>query len=122
MSDINIEKTVFDKDAFNKVVNTQFSQLAPANEVGNQQTATAPSFTLDDFLALFNSLYPLIPEDILRQLLSKIAGTLDVKIDTTDIQALLEEITSLRQQLVDIQSTVNNAQQLATQDLNINTV
>ena len=122
MSSIKIEKTVFDKDAFNKVVNTQFSQLAPANEVGNQQTATAPSFTLEDFLALFNSLYPLIPEDILRQMLSKIAGTLDVRIDTTDIQALLEEITSLRQQLVDIQSTVNNAQQLATQDLNINTV
>ena len=117
MSDINIEKTVFDKDAFNKVVNTQFSQLAPANEVGNQQTATAPSFTLDDFLALFNSLYPLIPEDILRQLLSKIAGTLDVKIDTTDIQALLEEITSLRQQLVDIQSTVNSVKQYSTQNL-----
>jgi len=122
MSSIKIEKTVFDKDAFNKVVNTQFTQLAPANEVGTQQTATSPSFTLEDFLALFNSLYPLIPEDILRQMLSKIAGTLDVRIDTTDIQALLEEITSLRQQLVDIQSTVNNAQQLATQDLNINTV
>ena len=122
MSNINIEKIVFDKDAFNKVVNTQFSQLAPANEVGNQQTATAPSFTLEDFLALFNSLYPLIPADILRQMLQKIAGTLDVRIDTTDIQALLEEITSLRQQLVDIQSTVNKATQLATQDLNINTV
>ena len=122
MSNIKIEKTVFDNDAFNKVVNTQFSQLAPANEVGNQQTATTPSFTLEDFLALFNSLYPLIPEDILRQMLSKIAGTLDVRIDTTDIQALLEEITSLRQQLVDIQSTVNKATQLATQDFNINTV
>jgi len=117
MSNINIEKTVFDKDAFNKVVNTQFNQLAPANGVGNQQTATLPSFTLDDFLALFNSLYPLIPADILRQMLSKIAGTLDVKIDTTDIQALLEEITSLRQQLVDIQSTVNSAQQYSTQNL-----
>jgi uncharacterized protein YbgA (DUF1722 family) len=117
MSNINIEKTVFNKDAFNKVVNTQFSQLAPANEVGNQQTATAPLFTLDDFLALFNSLYPLIPEDILRQMLSKIAGTLDVRIDTTDIQALLEEITSLRQQLVDIQSTVNSVKQYSTQNL-----
>jgi hypothetical protein len=117
MSNINIEKIVFDKDAFNKVVNTQFSQLAPANEVGNQQTATSPSFTLEDFLALFNSLYPLIPADILRQMLQKIAGTLDVRIDTTDIQALLEEITSLRQQLVDIQSTVNSAQQYSTQNL-----
>jgi hypothetical protein len=106
MSQINIEKTVLDKAAFDKVVNTKFSQLAPANSV-NQQGIT-PTFTLEDFLALFNSLYGLIPADILRQMLEKIAGTLNVRIDDTDITALLEEITSLRQQLVDIQTTVNS--------------
>jgi hypothetical protein len=116
MSQIAIEKTVFDKDAFNKVVNTQFSQLAPANALG-QKGAAAPTFTLDDFLALFNSLYPFIPADILQQLLNKIAGTLGANIDTTDVQALLDEITSLRQQLVDIQSTIDNATSLAAQTI-----
>jgi hypothetical protein len=113
MSRINIEKTVFDKTAFDKVVNRQFSQLSPANQSNVQ--ATAPTFTLDDFLALFNSLYGLIPEDILRQMLEKIAGTLGVTTDSTDIQALLNEITSLRQQLVEIQGTVSNIQSLSTQ-------
>jgi hypothetical protein len=114
MSQINIEKTVFDKAAFDKVVNTQFNQLAPANALG-QQGATTPTFTLDDFLALFNSLYPLIPTDILQQLLNKIAGTLGVNVNTTDVQALLDEITSLRQQLVDIQTTIDKANSLIPQ-------
>jgi hypothetical protein len=114
MSRIPIEKTVFDKDAFNKVINTQFNQLQPASGL-NQSTDTVPSFTLEDFLALFNSLYDLIPPDILRQLLERIAGTLNVRIDDTDIQALLEEITSLRQQLLDIQTTVNSVKQVNQQ-------
>jgi hypothetical protein len=56
-----------------------------------------------------------MPNDLLQQLLNKIAGTLGVNVDTTDIQALLNEITSLRQQLVDIQTTVNSANQLSNQ-------
>ena len=114
MSRIPIEKTVFDKAAFDKVVSRQFNQLPPANTAGAEQGGV-PSFTLEDFLALFNSLYPLMPNDLLQQLLNKIASTLGVNIDTTDIQALLDEITSLRQQLVDIQITVNSANQLSNQ-------
>ena len=110
MSRILLEKTVFDKDAFDKVINRQFSQLPPASQIDAQDTAT-PSFTIEDFLALFDSLYPFLTEDILRQLLERIAGTLGVRIDDTDIQALLDEITSLRQQLVEIQTTVNAARQ-----------
>jgi len=110
MSRILLEKTVFDKDAFDKVINRQFSQLPPASQIDAQDTAT-PSFTIEDFLALFDSLYPFLTEDILRQLLERIAGTLEVRIDDIDIQALLDEITSLRQQLVEIQTTVNAARQ-----------
>ena len=106
MSQIPIEKTVFDKTAFEKVININFNQLSPANQTGEQEAVT-PTFTVEDFLALFNSLYDFIPEDILRAMLEKIAGTLGVRLDDTDIQALLNEITSLRGQLVDIQSTIN---------------
>jgi hypothetical protein len=114
MSRIPIEKTVFDKDAFDKVINRQFNQLAPANGL-NGTGGEIPTFTLEDFLALFDSLYDLIPPDILRQLLARMAGTLGVRIDDTDIQALLEEITSLRQQLLDIQTTVNSVKQVSQQ-------
>lgn len=113
MSQIPIQKTVFDKTAFDKVINRQFSQLPPANQTGVQ--ATTPTFTLEDFLALFDSLYDLIPPDVLRQLLERIAGTLGVRTDDTDIQALLEEITSLRAQLVEIQSTVKTIRESSLQ-------
>jgi hypothetical protein len=107
MSRIPLEKTVFDKDAFDKVVSRQFTQLPPANTT-TAELGGVSTFTLEDFLALFDSLYDLIPEDVLRRLLARIAGTLNVRIDDTDITALLEEITSLRQQLVDVQTTVNS--------------
>lgn len=110
MSQIPIEKTVLDKIAFDKVINRNFNQLPPANQTGEQEAAT-PSFTIEDFLDLFNSLYDFIPEDVLRAMLEKIAGTLGVRLDETDIQALLDEITSLRGQLVEIQSTINTLQQ-----------
>jgi len=113
MSRIPIEKTVLDKEDFDKVINRQFNQLSPANQIG--QETEIPAFTLEDFLALFDSLYDLIPPEILRQLLERIAGTLGVRTDETDIQALLEEITSLRQQLVDIQSTVRTIRESSLQ-------
>jgi hypothetical protein len=113
MSQISIQKTVFDKAAFDKVINRQFSQLPPANQTGPQNTT--PTFTLEDFLALFNSLYDLLPPEILRQLLDRIAGTLGVRTDDTDIQALLEEITSLRSQLVEIQTTVTTIRESSLQ-------
>ena len=74
-----------------------------------------PTFTLEDFLAVFDSLYDLIPPDILRQLLARMAGTLGVRTDETDVQALLEEITSLRQQLVEIQTTVKQIKEISLQ-------
>ena len=113
MSQISIQKTVFDKAAFDKVINRQFNQLPPANQIGAQNAA--PAFTLEDFLALFDSLYDLIPPEILRQLLERLAGTLGVRTDETDIQALLEEITSLRSQLVEIQSTVKTIRESSLQ-------
>ncbi len=106
MSQIPLEKSVFDKEAFDKLVNRQFTQLSPLNVDITDQEVAEPEFTVDDFLNLFNTLYTFIPEEDLRTMLEKIAGTLDVRIDTTDVDALLQEITSLRQQLVDIQQTL----------------
>ena len=48
MSTIPIQKQAFDKNAFGKIINTQFSQLL------NQQSAeTSPAFTLEDFFVLY---------------------------------------------------------------------
>ena len=107
MSQIPIEKQVFDKINYSKVINTQFSQLF------NQQVSEeSPSFTLDDFFTLYDQLFYQIPKegdiDSHRFILEKEAEYLGVIINQDDIQALLDEITSLRQQVLDIQTTLND--------------
>ena len=105
MSQIPIEKQVFDKDQFGKVIDTEFSQLL------NQQTEIpTPTFTLEDFFTLYDQLFYQIPKegeaDSHRYILQREADYLGVIIDQDDIQALLDEITALRQQVLDAQTAL----------------
>jgi len=106
MSQIPIQKTVFNKNDFNKVVNTQFSQL-----LNSQQIEETPSFTLDDFFQLFEDLFDQIPREgdinSHQYILQKEADYLGVQINQDDLQALLDEITSLRQEVLDSQTIIN---------------
>jgi hypothetical protein len=105
MSQINIEKTVFDKDAFGKVIDTEFRQL-----ISNIPEETSV-FTLEDFFQLYEQLFYQIPKegdtDSHRYMLEKSADYLGVIVNQDDIQALLEEITTLRQQVLDTQSALD---------------
>lgn len=110
-SQIPIEKQVFDKDQFGKVIDTEFSQLL------NQQTEIpTPTFTLDDFFTLYDQLFYQIPKEgdanSHRFILQREADYLGVIIDQDDIQALLDEITALRQQVLDAQTALNEINQV----------
>jgi len=110
-SQIPIEKQVFNKDQYGKVINTQFSQLL--NQQIDEET---PTFTLEDFFTLYDQLFFQIPKegdtDSHRFILQKEAEYLGVIIDQDDIQALLDEITSLRQQVLDTQTALNELNQV----------
>jgi hypothetical protein len=107
MSQIPIEKQVFDKNSFNKVVNNQFSQL-----LNNQSINETPVVTTDDFFILYEQLFYQIPKEgdinSHRFILQKEANYLGVIVNEEDIQALLDEITSLRQQVLDTQSIIKD--------------
>jgi len=106
MSQIPIEKTVYDKNTFSKVIDTQFHQL-----LNTQTVDETPTFTIDDFFTLYEDLFYQIPKEgdtnSHRYILEKEAEYLGVNINQEDIQALLDEITSLRQQVLDSQTTIN---------------
>lgn len=106
MSQIPIEKQVFDKNQFGRVIDTQFSQLL--NNLGAEET---PTFTIEDFFELYDQLFYQIPKEgdtnSHRFILEKEAEYLGVIINEEDIQALLNEITSLRQQLLDTQTALS---------------
>jgi hypothetical protein len=105
MSQIPIQKQVFDKNAFGKVVDTQFHQLL------NNVSEVTPEFTLDDFFQLYEDLFYQIPKEgdtnSHRYILEKEADYLGVIVNQDDIQALLDEITSLRQQVIDTQTALD---------------
>jgi len=103
---INIERQVFDKDQFGRVINTQFSQL-----LNQQQGEETPEFTLEDFFELYENLFYQIPKEgdtnSHRYMLERSAEYLGVIVSQDDIQALLDEITSLRQQVLDLQTSIS---------------
>ena len=107
MSQIPIEKQVFDKNTFGKVVNTQFNQL-----LNQQGTETTQVTTVDEFFVLYDELFYQIPKEgetnSHRFILQREAEYLGIIIDQTDIQALLDEITSLRQQVLDSQTLLKD--------------
>jgi hypothetical protein len=106
MSQIPIQRTVFNKNNFTKVVDTQFSQL-----INNQSVEETPSFTLNDFFQLYEDLFDQIPKEgdinSHQYILQKEADYLGVQIDKDDVQSLLDEITSLRQEVLDSQTIIN---------------
>jgi hypothetical protein len=106
MSQIPVQKTVYDKNTYSKVINTQFSQFI------NQSTdEEQPSFTIDDFFEIYEQVFYQIPKEgetnSHQYILQKEADYLGISISQDDIQALLNEITSLRQQVLDTQTTLN---------------
>jgi hypothetical protein len=105
MSQIPVQKTVFDKYSFSKVVDTQFHQLL------NQGVEENLSFTVDDFFTLYDQVFYQIPKEgdinSHQYILQREANYLGISINQDDIQALLDEITSLRQQVLDAQTTIN---------------
>ena len=106
MSQIPVEKEVFDKSLFSRVINTRFSQF-----LTDSDEAETPVFTIDDFFELYEQLFYQIPKEgdtnSHRYILEKEADYLGVIINQDDIQALLDEITNLRQQLLDTQTALN---------------
>lgn len=105
MSQIPVQKTVFNKDTYSRVIDTQFSQFTSQ---GEDETL---SFTVDDFFELYDQVFYQIPRDgdadSHQYILQREADYLGVNINQDDVQALLDEITTLRQQLLDSQTIVN---------------
>lgn len=104
MSQIPVEKTVFSKN-LSKVIDTQFRQL------GQTEGLTA-EISLDDFFKLYEDLFYIIPKEgdinSHRYILNKEAEYLGVGItDEIDVQALLDEITNLRQELLDANKSLS---------------
>lgn len=107
MTDISLTKKVYSNNG--NLINNQFTQLLNSTS-GSQQT---PELSVDDFFIEYNSIFYQILKDgdtnSHEYILQKEAEYLGVQLNSdNNIQSLLAEITSLRQELLDAQTTINN--------------
>ena len=107
MANISFNSKSFSRDNFEKLVDTRFKQLLKPS------TGTDTSFTIDEFFTLYDDLfYQISPEGDVqshRFILNKTAEYLGVKInEESNIQALLDEITLLKQELLDANKSLGS--------------
>ena len=100
-NEVRLQKTVFKKDNFDKVVDRSFTTFA-------QPIAVEDLPTVEEFFNLYEQLYFEIPIEGVTQshqyLIQRSSELIDFQKDTDDIQPLLDEITDLRERLLQANS------------------
>ena len=95
VNQIKIQKTQFDKEDFDKVIDRSFGQPEPVEEQP----------TVEEFFVLYEELFNEIPingaTNSHEYLVTTSGNLIDFDKDTEDIQPLLDEISQLRQQLLE---------------------
>lgn len=116
---VNLNRQVFDKKKFNETVDTSFTQLVSQPD---------PTFfdlnlaTVEDFFTLYNKFFFEIPKEgevnSHTYLIRESSDYVGLQANSEDIQALLDEIASLRQEnLATRQELLDVINQTATQQL-----
>ncbi len=103
MANIKVDKTILGRN--DSIVDTNFSFFLKENNV--------PEFTIEDFFQLYEELFYQIPKEgdveSHTYILNKEAEYLGIRLASdVDIQALLNEITSLRQQLLESKQIITD--------------
>jgi hypothetical protein len=104
---IKFEKTVYDKNQYKKLVNTDFNQLDPTPPV-QEQLENEP--TVNDFFKMYNDMFYQIPkkgEDNSHEfLVIQSSEYINFQSNLDEITALQDEISQLRGQLLEEQKRV----------------
>lgn len=98
-NDIRIQKTVLNKEEFDKVIDSSFSSFVdPIAEVDTD--------TIEELFRLYGKLYYEIPiegeTNSHTYLLKESSKLVNLEKDLTDVQPLLDEISDLRERLLSV--------------------
>jgi len=116
MAVVNLNKQVYNKNQYEKVIDTSFSQLTP---LPPNTGGILPTISITDFFNAYKALFFQIPKlgdtDSHQYLIQTSAEYVGQEGNDELIQSLLEEINQLRQdnlsleqQLLDIQTGTSN--------------
>ena len=105
-NNVRIQKTVYNKDQHGKVVDRSFLFFTPP--------VVEEGPTVEDFFALYEQLFYIIPSEGTTNshevLVQKSSELVNFEQQTQDIQPLLDEIASLRQQLLEARQEIIDIQ------------
>jgi len=105
-NEVRLQKTVFEKGNFDKVVDRSFNTFAQPIPVEDLPT-------VEEFFDLYEQLYYEIPIEGTTQshqyLILRSSELVDFQKDTEDIQPLLDEIAILREQILEYQQQLIEA-------------
>ena len=100
VNEIKIQKTVCNKDQFDKVVDRSFKTFAQPEPVEEQTS-------IEEFFSLYEQFYFEIPVEgelnSHRVLVERSSELVEFEKNTEDIQPLLDEISILREQILEYQ-------------------
>ena len=104
---VNLIRNSFSKTQYPKVIDTEFSQLTPQNT----EPVAIQNVSVDEFFVLYNKLFFDIPQrgnNSHETLITTSTEYIGYNPLTTELEALQQEITQLRRQLLDERSGVVN--------------
>ena len=104
---VNLNKQVFSKTQYPRVVNTEFTQLTPTNT----EPVAVQDVSVDEFFVLYDKLFFEIPKtgnNSHETLITTSTDYVGYNLLTTEIEALQQEITELRRQLLEERSSAIN--------------
>jgi|TARA_R110000824_G_scaffold83202_4_gene208370 hypothetical protein len=106
--EIKLNKNVFGKVSYPQIVNTEFSQLVQPNDVDPDATP----LTVIEFFEEYNRLFFDIPQNgevgSHRELVTRSSSYVGMTDQSGEMQALIDEISELRIQLLTAQQEVVN--------------
>lgn len=104
---VNLNKQVFSKTQYPRVVNTEFTQLTPVET----EPVAVQDVSIDEFFVLYDKLFFEIPKtgnNSHETLITTSTDYVGYNLLTTEIEALQQEITELRRQLLEERDSAIN--------------
>lgn len=106
MAILNIDKNFINKEDLFKIINNKFSQFSIEDNLNE-------NISIEDFFKIYEDIFYVIPKEgdqSHRYILNKTSEYLGIQINNEEIniQSLLDEITSLRQELFNTKNSLIN--------------
>jgi hypothetical protein len=122
MEKLTLTRTSFNKDQYEKVIDTRFSQLANTTEVEESPTSVlSKTIEIDDFFDKYEQLFFQIPKlgetRSHEYLIKKSSEYVGSSLTNDEIQALIDEINILQQQNLELNQRLVEIQVSSSQQI-----